>query len=419
MVALDSFYPMTGVTEQLAQWQKFAPYYFGDGVIATAGLLNEMVPTQHAPPGMSVDIASGRCFIQGVFGENGTAKQMTIAAADATNPRIDRVVLRVDTVAQDMELVVLPGVAAVSPSAPALTRSATQTDYSICQVLVGTTVTSIVTANITDERTFAGPRGIPQRATTVASSGTIQPYGPNLLTEEHLWCKISGTTTISNIAIGNLPPSSGALLVLEFQSAGCAVNASGNVALVRGYTSGGVVAMLTLMWDAIQWVELGRSGEQAPAHQYYGNPTGTVAAATFAAIVAADLPAYADVTLGSLSQGSGVAYTQTKARATQHGKLWQGYGQLAITGTGTAANTVLLTMPSGVVFNAGSGTPLGNWRLDAASQYVGIITLNGASSPSVVNFAVPTSPASFYGTTPTTALANTNTLWFTITGEIQ
>src|SRR4051812_5780170 len=146
MVALDSFYPMTGVTEQLAQWQKFAAYYVGDGVVGET--LNSFNTIQHTPAGMSVDVQSGRCFLQGVFGENGAAKQLTIAAADATNPRIDRVVLRLDTVAQDVEVLVITGTPAVSPSAPALVRSATQTDYSLWQVLVGTTVTSIVTANL-------------------------------------------------------------------------------------------------------------------------------------------------------------------------------------------------------------------------------------------------------------------------------
>ncbi len=348
MVALDSYFPMTGVTEQLAQWQKFAPYYFGDGIIATAGLLNEFAPSQHTAPNMSVVIDTGRCFIQGVFGENGVAKTLTITAADATNPRIDRVVLRVDTVAQDMELVVLTGIAAVSPSAPALIRSATQTDYSVCQVLVGTTVTSIVTANITDERTFAGPRGIPQRATTVASSGTIQPYGPNLLTEEHLWCKISGSTTISNVAIGNLPPASGALLVLEFLSAGCQVASGGNISVVRNYISGGTVAMLTLMWDATQWVELGRSGEQAPSHQYYGNPTGTVAAATFAGLTTTDFVAsvfwatYAPTTTQSNTPGT----TNTCYRVCTLGKLVILEYNVQFTSGGTANNAIVVTLPT-------------------------------------------------------------------------
>src|SRR4051812_24845278 len=162
MVALDSFYPMTGVTEQLAQWQKFSPYYIGDGVIQST--LNSFSATQNFPAAMNVVVQTGRCFIQGVFGENGADKTVTIAAADPTNTRIDRVVLRCDTVAQDLELVVLTGTPAVSPSPPSLVRSATQTDYSLWQVLVGTTVTSILTANLTDERTWASSRGIPHVA---------------------------------------------------------------------------------------------------------------------------------------------------------------------------------------------------------------------------------------------------------------
>ncbi len=413
---LDSFYPMTGITEQLAQWQKFAPNYASDGVINNT--LNSFTVGQHTAPNMSVDVATGQCFIQGVFGESGSIKTLTIAAADATNPRIDRVVLRCDTVAQDLEVLVITGVAAASPSPPALVRSATQTDYSLGQVLVGTTVTSIVTANITDERVFSGPRSLTW-GRIVASSGTIQPLGVLPLTDGWQECTISGTVTIANIAVGNTPLRPGQMILLDFINVGCTVNASGgNMKMSRAYISGVTASTLLLIWDGSGWVDVGRTGEQAPAHQYLGNPTGTVAAVTFAAIVAADLPVYGTMTLGSLSQGAGVAYTQTLARSAQHGKLWQGYGQLAITGTGTAANTVLLTMPSGVQFNGGSGTVLGNWRLDAASQYVGVITLNGAANPSQVNFAVGTSPATFYGTIPTTALANTNTLWFTITGEI-
>ena len=288
MVALDAFYPMTGVTEQLAQWQNFAPYYFGDGVVQS--VLNSCAVLQHAPPGMSVDVGTGYCFLQGVYGQNGSTKTLTIAAANATNPRIDRVVLRVDTVAQDIEVLVITGTAAVSPAAPAIVRSATQTDYSLAQILVGTTVTSIVTANITDERQYASPRGIPA-ITAVASSGTINPFGPTPLTDGWGMTNVSGTTTISNIATGNLPPA-GTVLLLSFVSPGCQVGTGGNINLIRPYTSGASLkSTLLLRFDGGVWLEMARSGEQVPAHQYFGNPTAAAAAGTLAGLVMADLPA--------------------------------------------------------------------------------------------------------------------------------
>ncbi len=413
MVALDSFYPMTGVTTQLAQWQKFSPLYFGDGVIN--GGLNNFSVGQHGPPGMSVDVATGRCFIQGVFGENGSIKNLAIAAADATNPRKDRVVLRCDTVAQDLEVLVLTGVAAVSPSPPALIRSATQTDYSLCQVLVGTTVTSIVTANITDERQYASPRGLAHGPDVVAAT-TIEPYGPNPLTEGVQWTLVTGTTTVTNVAVANAAPRGGAILVLEFLNAGCTVSRVGNIVMSRNYISGAVDALLTLLWDGTQWIELARANEQAPAHQYYGNPTGTVAAATFAAIVAADLPSYAGVTMGSLTQGVGVAYTPTGVRAAQFGKTYHVHGQIAPTGTGTAGSLANLQLPSGVSVNMNAAEPLGTWRIDGANTLVGVLSV-GAGGTSM-NFHVPTNPASFWGVTPNVSLNNSTTLWFNVTAEL-
>ncbi len=416
MAALDSFYPMTGVTEQLAQWQKFAQYYCADGVVQST--LSTFTATQHAPPGMSVDVQSGRCFIQGVFGENGTTKTVTIAAADATNPRIDRVVLRCDTVAQDLELLVLTGTAAVSPSAPALIRSATQTDYSLYQVLVGTTVTSIVTANLTDERTYSSPRGIPHATRILTAASTIQPYGPNPLTESHLMIQVTGTTTITNIATSPTPPSAGGLLVLDFISAGCTVQAGGNLVIPRNYVAGTQDAMLMLIYDGSNWLEWGRSGEQAPAHKYFGNPTGTVTTATFASIVAADLPTYGTITMGSLAQGSvGVGYTQNSARAVQFGKYYHAYGQITTTGTGAASTTVTFNLPSGVLFNGGSGTQVGQWRIDAASSYTG--NLSGNAAGTGMTFEMATNPMSFWGVTPSGSLAIGNVIFFNITAEIQ
>ncbi len=413
MVALDSFYPMTGVTTQLAQWQKFSPSYFADGVIQST--LSTFTTTQSTPAAMSVAVQSGRCFIQGVFGENGTTKTLTIAAADPTNPRIDRVVLRCDTVAQDLELLVITGTPAVSPSAPAIVRSATQTDYSLYQVLVGTTVTSIVTANCTDERTWASPRGIPHATRILTAASTIQPYGPSPLTESHLMIQVTGTTTITNIATSPAPPAAGALLVLDFVSAGVTVQNGGNLVISRNYVAGTQDAMLTLIYDGNNWLEIGRSGEQAPAHKYYGNPTGTVTTATFAAIVAADLPVYGAVTMGSLTQGVGVAYTQTSPRAVQFGKTWHAHGQITPSGTGTAGSLATLSLPAGITPNMSAGEPLGTYRIDGASSYTGIVSLTGTA----MVFHMATNPGSFWGVTPNVSINATTTIWFNVTVEIN
>ncbi len=414
MVALDSFYPMTGVTEQLAQWQTFSPSYFSDGVVP--GTLNSFSAAQHAPPGMSVDVATGQCFIQGVFGENGSAKQLTIAAADATNPRIDRVVLRCDTVAQNLQVLVITGVAAVSPSAPALVRSATQTDYSLYQVLVGTTVTSIVTANLTDERTWASPRGIPLASRVLTAASTIQPYGPSPLTESHLQIQVSGTTSIANIATSPAPPKAGAFLFLDFLTTGATVQSGGgNVILGRNYVAGGAHARLSLLWDGVQWLEIGRSAEQAPAHQYLGNPTGAAAVATFAAIVAADLPVYGTFTLTSMTQGgTTTTFTPSIARFTQLGKLAVAYINLTFTSAGTAAAAIVATLPAALAM-AASQQSVGNFTYNHAGViYVGTVQFVGTTTLQFIT----TSQGNYLGAAPSFAVGSADTLSFMITPEL-
>jgi hypothetical protein len=83
----------------------------------------------------------------------------TIGAADGSNPRIDRIVLRLtregETEQGKIALAVLAGTAAASPVAPTLTQSSALWEVSLAQVLVGTGVTTIASNKVTDERTFA------------------------------------------------------------------------------------------------------------------------------------------------------------------------------------------------------------------------------------------------------------------------
>lgn len=117
-----------------------------------AGLGSELAVIQHNPAGMSVDVGTGEAWINGAWYENTVALQKTIAAADPTNPRIDRVVLRLSWSANSIILAILQGTPAGSPTAPALTQNSSTWELSLAQVLVGAGVTSILTANITDER---------------------------------------------------------------------------------------------------------------------------------------------------------------------------------------------------------------------------------------------------------------------------
>lgn len=128
------------------------------GIVSDAG--NEYAVSESSPPAMSVKVETGKAFILGYFHEVYTsAETIAIAAAHATLPRIDRVVLRRSLTNRTVDIQVLTGTPAASPTAPALTQSTSGTyEITLAQVRVDAAVVSIVNAKITDERTYAAAR---------------------------------------------------------------------------------------------------------------------------------------------------------------------------------------------------------------------------------------------------------------------
>lgn len=126
-----------------------------DGVIDGEG--SELAVTESTPAAMSVRVGLGIAFVKGYYFEvYSTVETLTIAAANATNPRIDRVVVRRSLSARTISLAILQGTPAASPTAPALTQVASGTwEFPLAQVLVPASSSSVVNANITDQRTYA------------------------------------------------------------------------------------------------------------------------------------------------------------------------------------------------------------------------------------------------------------------------
>ncbi|HPF55358.1 MAG TPA: hypothetical protein PLV03_02345 [Clostridiales bacterium] len=104
--------------------------------------------------GLQVVAAAGKCWINGAFGYTTSDTNLTLTTADGTNPRIDRVVARLDlnTDVRSIDLYVVDGTAAASPVAPALTQTATVYEIGLADVLVPANATSILQSNITDLR---------------------------------------------------------------------------------------------------------------------------------------------------------------------------------------------------------------------------------------------------------------------------
>lgn len=133
----------------------------------------DMSVAQNGTPNMSVNVAAGQAAVDGTqdvvhqgtyVGLNDATANFSIAASDPTNPRIDIVVAQFEDSVysganNDFKIAVVTGSPAGSPVPPATPANA----MVLAQVLVGATVTSIVNANITDQRTFVqstGARGV-------------------------------------------------------------------------------------------------------------------------------------------------------------------------------------------------------------------------------------------------------------------
>lgn len=131
---------------------------------AVPGIINaaDLAVTQNGTPNMTVNVAAGAAFIAGTESSmqglynliNDASVSVTISTANASNPRIDLIVAQVlddqySGASHIGQIVVVTGTPASSPSAPATPKNS----LVLAHIAVGASVTSILTANITDERT--------------------------------------------------------------------------------------------------------------------------------------------------------------------------------------------------------------------------------------------------------------------------
>lgn len=136
-------------------------FSMGGGVVRST----DCAVTQNGTPNMSVNVAPGFVVVPGT--ENSlqgsylcwidATKNVTIAAANATNPRIDLIVARVRDAAYSgasntFAVEAVTGTAAASPAAPATPANS----IVLAHVSVAAADTTIVTGDITDKRVPSG-----------------------------------------------------------------------------------------------------------------------------------------------------------------------------------------------------------------------------------------------------------------------
>lgn len=126
--------------------------------------------------GMEIKVNAGYAFINGYAFRNPASRSITLATAEGALNRIDRVVVRWDLPQRDVYLAVLKGVPSARPTATAVTRTTEIWELAIADIYVGKGVTSIRTANITDQRFNSAVCGIVK--------GTVEEIDASVLTKQ-------------------------------------------------------------------------------------------------------------------------------------------------------------------------------------------------------------------------------------------
>lgn len=105
-----------------------------------------------AGSGMTINVGSGRAYINEKWIENDNTANYNIDASDSAYDRIDVVVIRLNNTSRTIEIKILKGSATTSPKAQGITRNSSIYDLKLAEIRVKANATSITTANITDYR---------------------------------------------------------------------------------------------------------------------------------------------------------------------------------------------------------------------------------------------------------------------------
>jgi len=156
----ETYFPFdagAGSSVYEAQWGTMMRHLLSTGVIRARNSTFDLNLLEVYADGSALEVyvKTGSAFVDGFFYNTDAEVTKSISTADATNPRIDRVVLKLDRAANTITLAVLTGTPAASPVAPSLTQTTTGVyEMQLAQVYVGANVSVINASNITDERIF-------------------------------------------------------------------------------------------------------------------------------------------------------------------------------------------------------------------------------------------------------------------------
>ncbi len=168
--------PVAGVPMPEPDWELLFDAVQHAGVVGDPG--STVLQVFADGTGMFVSARTGMAFLRGHLYILDAQLQLAIANNGTSNPRLDRVVLRLDPSAaagSRVVLAVVAGTPAAVPTAPALAQTATaiyELPLATIRVEANNSV-SITLAKVTDERRYAG-------TFSVACTSTTRPYAPRV-----------------------------------------------------------------------------------------------------------------------------------------------------------------------------------------------------------------------------------------------
>lgn len=211
-------------------WSKIAGSWAATGVIRS--ILNELQVYADST-GMQVKVKSGAAFIKGIYFEETDETILPIGAAN-TNPRIDRVVVRLDFATEVAQFAILQGVAAVTPIAPEPTQNSNRWEIPLAQITVDANAVTIASSKVSDDRSHTGT----ENPYFVLKRNTIAVSSANTLTQ--IPFDASNVTNYSNFTIGAnemIFKENGMYLVqIKCDASGVSTDQTGEV-IIRRYVS--------------------------------------------------------------------------------------------------------------------------------------------------------------------------------------
>lgn len=175
----------TGNMDQ-PQWEEVESKLWADGVIN--GARNSFAVTLTS--GLGVSVNTGDAVVDSFRFYSDTPVALTATAADPTNPRIDRVILRVDGSAHTSTIVIKAGTPAPSPVPPALTQTVPAGTYELSLAQIRINAGAATIASLTDERVYTHPA-----------------IGPNAITSAQILSVLASAVAAGTLPAGVIEPA--------------------------------------------------------------------------------------------------------------------------------------------------------------------------------------------------------------------